>query len=328
MGRRLDLKVGFSCNNNCIFCAQAHKRKLGDQKTEELKKHLEKAIENDGCDEVVFTGGEPTIRKDLPELISYARDLGYELVQIQSNGRRFFYKNFTMKLIKAGVTEFSPALHGHCAEIHESQTRAQGSFEQTTKGIKNLRELDQYILTNSVITKFNYKFLPKLAELLIQYEVNQFQFAFVHPCGNAGKNFLVVVPKKSKIVPYVHAALDKATEAGYEPGKVMVEAFPFCFMEGYEKFCSEFYIPPAEVRDSEMNIKKFEKWRVAKGKVKFSFCKKCKFDSICEGPWKEYPERFGNKEFKPVKGKKIESSTEILGKQDGEKFRRVDLLDV
>ena len=323
MSRRLDLKVGFSCNNNCIFCAQAHKRHLGDRSTEELKKDLESALEN-GCTEVVFTGGEPTIRKDIFELVAYAKDLGYKLIQIQTNGRMFYYKKFVEKIIRVGATEFSPAIHGYNSKIHESQTRAPGSFKQTITGIKNLKELGQYVITNSVITKINYKTLPQLARLLIDLKVDQFQFAFVHPCGNAWKNFDIVVPRKTEVAPFIHKALDIAKDAGYKPGQVMVEAFPFCFMQGYESFCSELYIPKEEVRDPEMVIKQFENWRIQIGKKKFPQCKNCKFELICEGPWKEYPERFGSEEFKPVKGEKIKDVREL----ELLKFRRVDLLEV
>jgi len=42
----------------------------------------------------------------------------------------------------------------------------------------------------------------------------------------------------------------------------------------------------------------FKKQRKELGKTKFKQCKKCKYDKICEGPWKEYPEKFGNEEFK------------------------------
>jgi len=299
--KKLDLKVGFSCNNNCIFCAQAHKRNLGDKTTEQLKKDLEEGI-IDGCNQVVFTGGEPTIRKDIFELVKYASDLGYHDIQIQTNGRMLSYMKFAKQMVKAGATEFSPALHGHTAKIHEIQTRAPGSFNQTVQAIKNLVELDQYVLTNSVVTKFNYRYLPELVQLLINLDVDQLQLAFVHPCGNAGKNFDKVVPKKSDVEPFIHKALD----IGKSSGKLMmVEAFPFCFMKGYEKYCSERFMPPGEVIDIGMAIKNFDKWRKEKGKAKSEKCKKCKYNLICEGPWKEYIEHYGWDEFKPVPGKMV-----------------------
>ena len=321
MGRRLDLKVGFSCNNNCIFCAQAHKRHLGDLSTQEIFRHLQEG-RKDNCDEVVFTGGEPTIRKDILQVISYARSLGYKLIQLQTNGRMLTYEKFVDALIDAGVTEFSPAIHGHNALIHDSQTRCKGSFEQTYNGIKNLKERGQYVITNTVITKINYKFLPQITEMLIDLDVNQFQLAFVHPIGNAWKYFDQVVPRKLDVMPFVHKALDLAIDAGYKAGEVMVEAFPFCFMQGYEAFCSELYIPPAEVRDKRLVIQRFEEWRRRTGKVKFEKCKKCKFLTVCEGPWKEYPVRYGEGEFKPLHGRRIDIQ-DIMSS----KYKRIELLE-
>jgi len=300
MGKRIDLKVGFKCNNNCIFCAQAHKRLLGNKTTEELKEDLKNGIK-EGCDEVVFTGGEPTVREDIIELVRYASNLGYKLIQIQTNGRMLSYKGFAKRMVEAGATEFSPSLHGHNKEIHDSQTRCPKSFDQTVQAIKNLVELRVPVLTNSVITKFNYKYLPELAELLIKLKVDQFQLAFVHPVGNAQKYFGKVVPRMDNVSPHIKKALKIAENNGYEPGKAMVEAFPPCLMKGYEDFCSELYMPRHNrVMDLDQDIEDFEKWRKESGKRKFLQCKKCKFNSICEGPWREYPEKFGSKEFKPV----------------------------
>lgn len=325
MKRRLDLKLGFGCNNNCVFCAQSHKRSIGDRDTEKLKSELSSA--RDRCNEVVFTGGEPTIRKDLLELVSHAKNLGYEIIQIQSNGRMFAYMDFCKAIVKAGATEFSPALHGHTKQLHEIQTRCEGSFDQILQGIKNLRSLDQYVITNTVITKYNYNHLPDIAKLLVELDVSQFQLAFVHPVGNALKNFDIVVPKKSDAMPFVHRALDIAKKAGYVPGDVMIEAFPFCFMKGYEAFCSETFIPPAEVRDGKYSIGRFEEWRRAIGKTKFPQCKKCRYDIICEGPWKEYPERLGNEEFVPVPGKKIKNPEKLFEGTEIAPKPRVNLLD-
>lgn len=306
MERRLDLKVGFRCNNNCIFCAQSHKRNLGNRTTEELKERLKKGRE-DGYNELVFTGGEPTIRKDILELVRFAKDLGYELIQIQTNGRMLSYKDFARKLIDAGVTEVSPALHGHDKKMHESHTRCSDSFEQTLQGIKNLVELGCPVLTNSVITKINYKNLPELVELLTGLNVDQFQLAFVHPVGNAYKYFDKVVPKMTEVKPYIIKAMETGKKRGYGPGMSMVEAFPPCLMEGYENFCSELYMPVhSGVMDLDHDIEDFEKWRKESGKRKFPQCKGCRYDSICEGPWKEYPERFGSVEFISVNTKQYE----------------------
>jgi len=296
VNKRVDIKTGFICNNNCLFCAQAHKKYLGNRITGEIKKDLEKARKT--CIDVVFTGGEPTIRKDILELVSYAKSLSYRTIQIQTNARILSYLDFCKKIIKAGANEFSPALHGHAAELHDCLTRSKGSFNQTVKAIKNLKKLNQKVITNTVVVKQNYEFLPEIAKLLVSLKVDQFQFAFVHPIGNAMKYFDDVVPKMSLVAPFVHEALQIGIDAGIS---VMAEAMPYCMMKGYTHYVSENFIPETEIIDVDTIIYDYKQARIKQGKAKFTQCKDCKYDIVCEGPWKEYPEKFGNREFKPVK---------------------------
>ncbi len=295
MEKRLDLKTGFSCNNNCRFCVQAHKKNLGNRSTEDLKYDLKKARKN--CIDVVFTGGEVTIRKDIFELVSYARSLGFRIIQIQSNARMLSYKDFCRKLAAAGANEFSPALHGSTPELHDFLTRAKGSFDQTTRAIRNLKSLGMRIISNTVIVKPNYRYAEDIAKLLVSLSVDQFQMAFVHAIGNAQDNFEDMVPRMTDAVPFIKKALDAGISAGIP---CMAEAIPLCLMKDYEQYCSEHFIPPTQIIDVEGVDECFEHTRRSSGKTKFPKCSTCIYDDICEGPWKEYPERFGDGEFRPV----------------------------
>jgi MoaA/NifB/PqqE/SkfB family radical SAM enzyme len=128
--KRVDIKTGFNCNNHCRFCVQGNKRTLyGSKTTEEIKKILQEARED--CDSVVFTGGELTIREDIIALVSYAKKLKFETIQMQTNGRMFCYKEFCDEIIAAGANEFSPAIHGHTAELHDYLT-CSGKFSTDT----------------------------------------------------------------------------------------------------------------------------------------------------------------------------------------------------
>jgi len=296
MNKRVDIKVGFLCNNSCKFCAQAHKRELGNKTTNQIKSDLLKAKKTK-CNEVVFTGGEPTIRKDIFEIAEFAKKLGFETIQIQTNGRMLAYTDFCKKLIESGANEFSPAIHGHTAPVHDFLTGSTGSFNQTIQGIKNLKKLKQPIITNTVVTKTNYRHLPKIAKLLVDIGVNQFQFAFVHPVGNAYKNFNDIVPRMSLVAPFIHKGLQIGIDAGIN---VMAEAIPYCLMNKYEKYISENYIPKTEIREIDGYVEDWETERKTIGKSKFEQCKKCRYDKICEGPWKEYPKKYGNGEFSPI----------------------------
>ena len=297
--KRIDLKIGFQCNNRCIFCVQGNKRETSPNKSDkEVKDILKKeAKDHQG---VVFTGGEPTVRKELVGWVQYAKKLGYKKIQIQTNGRMFAYKDFCEKIITAGANEFSPALHGSSAKIHDSLTRAKGSFNQTVQGIKNLKTLRQYVLTNTVITKLNYKDLPSLAKLLVSLGVNQFQFAFIHINQIIAKDSSLIkkiIPKHSLVEAYVKRGLDVGIKAGVN---VMTEAIPYCFMKGYEQYIAEEIIPDTAIFDDDLELDDYGYYRKNQGKAKGPNCSSCKYYDICEGPWKEYPEIFGWDEFKPI----------------------------
>lgn len=292
---RIDVKIGFKCNNFCRFCVQGNKRFfLPRQQHTEMKEILKKSAGR--CKSVVFTGGEPTMQAAFLELVSYAADSGYEIVQIQSNGRRFADMKFCKTTIAAGATEFSPALHGHIPELHDYLTRTPGSFKETVQGIKNLKKLNMYVGTNTVITRSNFRHLPEIAKLLMNLGVDRYQFAFVHAVGRAGVNFLSVVPRKYLVEPYVKQGLDAGLDAGLI---AMTEAIPCCFMKGYEHCISENIMPETSIFDAGRVIESFTEFRLAEGKAKGAPCVKCSHQSVCEGPWREYPARFGWDEFIP-----------------------------
>lgn len=292
---RIDIKTGFHCNNKCYFCVQGDKRfQWGDKTTDEIKAQLDQAIQDSA--NIVFTGGEVTIRKDLPELVAYARGLGFKQIQVQTNGRMLAYRKLTEALIEAGTTEFSPALHGHVPALHDYLTRAPGAFEQTSKGIKLLKRLGQTVITNSVVTRSNFRHLPDLALLLVKLGVDQFQFAFVHPVGTALENFKQIVPRMTMIEPYVKKGLLIGLRHGR---RVMTEAIPYCFMKGFEPYVAEQIIPRTKIFDANFVLEDYTKFRLDEGKTKGPRCQECVYFFECEGPWREYPDEYGFDEFVP-----------------------------
>ncbi len=295
--KRVDIKIGFQCNNLCQFCVQGDKRfKFKNKTLKQITDALDKA-KKQGSDGVVFTGGEPCLHPEILQVVEHAKKLGFSSIQLQTNGRMLAYLDFCKKLIKAGINEFSPALHGSTPEIHDRLTNSPGAWEQVVHGIKNLKSLGQHILANTVINSINYKDLPNIAKLLVDLGVDQFQFAFVHIIGTAGKNKDWIVPKKTDVMPYVKKGLDVGLKAGKT---VMTEAIPYCLMDGYEEYIAEKIMPETKVVDAEGVIESYADYRWNEGKVKVDECKKCKYYNVCEGPWKEYPDIYGWEEFKPM----------------------------
>lgn len=294
---RIDLKIGFNCNNSCLFCVQGRKRKVFGDKT--LNKIINELREGKKIsDRIVLTGGEPTLQmKKLISIIKTARDIGYHVIQVQSNGRLFAYLDFCKEMIAAGANEFSPALHGPNRKIHDFLTKSPGSFDETLEGIKNLIKLKQRVMTNTVITVQNYPLLPEVARLLVKLSVEQFQFAYPHILGSAAENKHWLIPKKTHVMRYVKLALAIGIKAGR---RAMTEAIPYCFLDEYKECAAEKIIPTTKIYDADFVVNNYSIYRRKIGKSKGPQCVFCKFDDSCEGPWREYPQLFGWDEFRPI----------------------------
>ena len=241
---RTDLKVGFACNNRCVFCAQGSKRERAPAIG---RANLRNALA-DGrrtSDSLVVTGGEPTVRRDLCDLVAEARAIGYRRVQIQTNGRMLAYRGLCEALLRAGATEFSPALHGDTAELHDALTGAPKSFAQTVAGIRNLVALGARVLSNTVVVRPNVARLPAVATLLCDLGVAQYQLAYVHPVGTAAERFDEVVPRPRDLVPWLHDALDVGRRRGVPS---YAEAVPLCLLRGREWAASDDHAAHGRVR--------------------------------------------------------------------------------
>lgn len=294
--------IGYECNNHCRFCIDANKRELPSKTTKQIKREMIQA-RNRGTSYLELIGGETTIRPDALELIKFAQKLGFETINMATNGRMFSYPEYAKKIIGAGLTDIIFSIHGHKAEIHDYLTRSQGSFSQLLKGLDNFRKLGfEKIGSNTTIVKDNYKYLPQIGGFLFEQGIRNSEFIFVDPSyGAAHDNFDEIVPKISKIVPYVKKCLDIGKK-----NKILhwhIRYVPLCYFQDYLEQISELQ----EVRTfkTEHLAPDFENFdvensRKSVGRAKTKRCQGCKLFNSCEGIWKEYLKHYEDKELKPV----------------------------
>jgi len=310
--RRVDLKTGTDCNCNCVFCVIGDQLFQGERPLGDCVQELE--LSRETCDDVVFTGAEVTIRPDFLDLVRAAKKLGYRRIQIQTNGRMLAYPEFARKAVAAGANEFSPSIHGHEAKLHDGLVRAPGSFEQIVQSIRNLKALGQRVITNTVVTRQNARHLPAIARMLVDLKVDQFQIAFPHPTGHAATYFDVVVPRVSDVDAFIHEALAVGVRAGVP---CMAEAMPYCRMTGFERHVAELFIPPTEIVYDGFVVPDYARDRMDRGKTRFEGCAPCRWEPVCEGPWRGYPERMGSEEFVPVAGPRVVDARLLLDDRFG-----------
>lgn len=125
------------CNLGCAHCPLPSRAQQGDRPTADCISQIERGRQS-GCTELVFTRGEATLRPDLPTLIGLARDLGYDRIALQTNGRMLTYRRFASKLVDAGCRDFEVSVFGASPAAHDAVALEPGAFEQTLSGIRNV----------------------------------------------------------------------------------------------------------------------------------------------------------------------------------------------
>jgi MoaA/NifB/PqqE/SkfB family radical SAM enzyme len=294
---KIETLSAFKCNCNCIMCSLANlmKNKMSKERPfKEIKKEIDYARKA-GAEIFSFSGGEPTLRRDLIGLIKYAKKR-IPKVEIQSNGRMFYYKNYCKKLIQAGVDIFTISIFSPFKEIHDKIVGVKCAYKETLKGLKNLKELDQEIRINIVILKLNYKHLPKLVKFLLKFNIKQFRFIYPTLEGNALKNIKTTIVKMSIVSSYLKDAL----KIGLEKSSCYVYNMTPCVLQDYEGTINDIAQSSTLIIGGDNFKCDIDKTR-KKVKVKFNKCKRCSYNFCCYGVWKNYAQFFGLKELKPVK---------------------------
>ena len=158
---RMDLALTYRCNNDCAHCYNARERDFGELDTHSWFDILDR-LWDQAIPHVVFTGGEPTLREDLPDLIAHAESNG-QITGLNTNGRRLSDRRYVEKLVQAGLDHVQITLESHAAAIHDRMVQRKGAWKQTVAGIQNALETPLYVMTNTTMLRDNS---PQMAETL------------------------------------------------------------------------------------------------------------------------------------------------------------------
>jgi len=297
--RILDLKLTYRCDNDCGMCCQDRNLRNinSDLKLQDVKEIYKNEENTHTIDKVVLTGGEPTLSPEIIRIVEFFKKQGIKNIQLQTNAKRLKDPKFLARLTEAGINSFGISLHGHCQEVHERFTCTRGSFKEVILALENLKNSKASIALNAVITQAN---INNLGELVCFVQKNNYahslQFAYIHITGKAESN-------RNEVVRIAEAAEKvKKVIHNFAGGtiKIYTEAIPYCLMRNYEKHVAELYNDSEIITYDKFQKRDFTKARKNEFKAKARHCEHCLFDSICEGPWYEYPREFGFDEFIPV----------------------------
>jgi 12,18-didecarboxysiroheme deacetylase len=162
------------CNLKCVHCyAQAKDIEFENELSTEEGKALIDDLASFGSPVILFSGGEPTLRKDLPELAAYARGKGMRAV-ISTNGT-LIDRDMAKKLKEVGLSYVGVSLDG-IRETNDKFRGLKGAFDAALRGLHNCQEEGIKVGLRFTINKQNVRDIPAIFDLLEEEKIPRICF--------------------------------------------------------------------------------------------------------------------------------------------------------
>ena len=166
---RMDLALTYHCNCDCSHCYNARPRRYPELDTEHWKEILGR-LRQIGVPHICFTGGEATLRRDLPQLVAHANSLG-QITGLLSNGRRLSDPAYVNQLAQAGLEHVQVTLESCDPQTHDTMVGARGAWRQTVQGIRNSLARDLFVMTNTTLLAENAEHIADTIDFLAELGV-------------------------------------------------------------------------------------------------------------------------------------------------------------
>jgi len=281
----LIVALTYRCNSRCRFCIlEKELNQYGDPDAAILEPIFRENGKNRRFKRLILSGAEVTLREDLADIAARATGPGgFEVVRIQTNGRRLSDPALARRLFEAGIREYFVSVHAPEAALDAAITGSSRSFAEMYEGMSQLRALGAWTCSNTVVCQQNAAVLPELAQLLIDLGFSEAHFwSFLH-IGEAGQEDSLIALNDS--LPPLLAAIDRLRGQGL---RVTSKWFPRCLL-GRHGDTLDNHQPQLLIRDEFQD-------RLSDGfRFGCTFSKECThFGRGCDGLHAGYVARYGD----------------------------------
>lgn len=162
-----------NCNLKCVSCACWRTVTRRELTGDEWRDVLDQLVAV-GIVKANFTGGEPLLRRDAPDLMAHARARGIRNLHLNTNAILLDDRRRTA-VLDAGVRSFNISVDGPNAEVHDRIRGVSGSFDTTTAHLRELlrfrSRLDLRVRMNFTVMRSNVDALADIMRLAQELEV-------------------------------------------------------------------------------------------------------------------------------------------------------------
>jgi len=285
------------CNQNCPFCSAPPERE--DPTDDEVLSLVDRVLESGRCALFSLTGGEPTLRNDLPQILQRAlASPKITELQVQTNAVMLAQPERLDGYPDDPRLRFFISLHATEDAIYDRMTGSTGQFPRAVEGIRNIVSRGYPVILNCVVNRDNVDHLNDLVSSIPElFPGSEPTLHFsVTMCPEHREKAPDVLVPYSELAPKLLAAVETARQVGVEHAPLQSSthaSIPACLVP--QAASQE---PPShrpKLGEHETGYEDLDKlW------VKAARCRDCRMDPWCLGLPRPYVRRFGLDELKPL----------------------------
>jgi MoaA/NifB/PqqE/SkfB family radical SAM enzyme len=166
---RVDLALTYRADETGALDPEARRRVERELTTDEWQCVLW-LLQDEGVPHVCFTGGEPTLRDDLVQLIRYGEEQGL-VTGLLTDGRRLREREYLDELLLAGLDHLQITLASHLPKVHDEIVGYVGAWQEVDAGLRNALDGDIYVVVHIVIVPANADSVVGTVEYLAELGV-------------------------------------------------------------------------------------------------------------------------------------------------------------
>jgi len=296
--KRCIIKLGYRCNNSCLFCHSQEHKLSAWLSVEEAERRILSG-QDAGFEQLLFSGGEPTIHPQFEDIAALA-GRGCRTFGLITNGRMLSHAPFLKRLLGHGLAYVYLSLHGR-QEIHDKLTRVPGSWAQTMRAIAGLSlcgGVETHV--NMVVNSLNLREIPALVRYFATVQDTvKLKFSLIEPRG-AARDDGSLHPHPVEAAAAVSAGLDLWARLGGQWDAIGVDGFPHCLDARFRELQDDMYshgiVALQELADSTIYAVDYNNMR------KPSPCSGCLLGDECRCTYSDTLERLGEEWLRPHQG--------------------------
>jgi len=236
---RVDLALTYRADETGRLDPEARRRVERELAADEWQRAL-RVLWDVGVPHVCFTGGEPTLREDLVDLVRHAEEVGL-VTGLLTDGRRLQERELLDRLLLAGLDHLQITLVSHRPEIHDAFVGQGGAWRETDAGLRNALAGDIYVVVHLVVVPANADSVAETVAYLAELGVPA--VALSSPLRAASEEERLQLQR----------ALEEAQEAAHARGLTLVWdlAAPYSHVNPVEM---EAGLPPEQVSRQHLYV--------------------------------------------------------------------------